>query len=111
MQPFPYEKRRVLHDDGTWSDVVTVKFPASLLRFENITLVDYQTRMRDAAHLRYLKAILHGEENPVIVTWACLEQDRPTADVFPDANSVTDDGEHLLSANSLITYTLRTLLA
>lgn len=111
MQPFPYEKRRVYHDDGTWSDVVTVKFPAHLLRFENITLVDYQARLRDAAHLRYLKAMLSGEENPVIVTWACLEQDRPTADVFPELNSITDDGEHLLSANSLITYTLRTLLA
>lgn len=111
MQPFPYKKQRVHHDDGTWSDVVTVKVPAHLLRFQNIVLSDYQARMRDAAHLRFLKAMLRGEENPVIVTWACLEQDRPAADVFPDINNVTDDGECLLSANSLITYTLRTLLA
>jgi len=105
-----YRQDRVFHDDGTWSDVSTVEFAADTLRFKDIVLEDYETRIKDIAHLRYVKAILRGETNPIIVVWACLEQDKLCKDLFPTLNTITDEGEHLLSANSLINYSMRQML-
>lgn len=110
MTVFPYEKRRVQHSNGTWADVVSVRFPAQDLRFHDIVLADYQTRIRDAAHLRYAKARIRGEDNPLIVAWACLGNEQTATEIFPEINIISESGEHLLSANSLLTYTLRTLL-
>ena len=110
MTSYPFDKQRVTYADGTWADVITVRFRADELRFRDIVLPDSRTRMQDVAHLRYVKARLRNEENPIIVAWACLEEDFVCTEVFPTVNNVTDDGEHLLSANSLINYTLRTLL-
>lgn len=111
MSNIPYTKNRTQYVDGTWADVVTVRFPASELRFRDIVLDDPQTRMADIAHLRYVKARLRGEDQPIVVVWACLENDQPADQLFPDLNLVTEYGEHLLSASSLLTYTLHTLLA
>lgn len=105
-----YKQVRISHDDGTWSDVSTVEFSADSLSFKDIVLEDYETRLQDIAQLRYVKALLRGEANPIIVTWACLEHDTTCADLFPSLNTITDDGEYLISANSLITYTMRTIL-
>jgi hypothetical protein len=110
MRAFPYKKRRVQYSDGSWADVVSVRFPAQGLRFRDIVLSDTQTRIRDAAHLRHAKAQLRDEDNPVIVAWGCLENNQATTKIFPEINHETDSGEHLLSTNSLVTYTLRTLL-
>lgn len=111
MIVFPYEKRRVQYSDGTWADVASVHFPAQDLQFRDIVLADHQTRIRDAAHLRYVKARLRGDKNSIIVAWACLEIDQTTTELFPEINGISETGEHLLSTNSLLTYTLRTLLS
>jgi hypothetical protein len=110
MRVFPYKKRRVQHSDDSWADVVSARFPAQDLMFRDIILADYQTRIRDAAHLRHAKALLRGEDNPLIVAWGCLKSDGAATKIFPEINCITESGEHLLSANSLATYTIRTLL-
>ncbi len=110
MSAYSYQQKRLVHEGGSWSDVSIVEFPADKLTFQNIVLRDYETRLRDIAHLRFIKAKQYGQENPIIVAWACLEDDEAVSTVFPDVNAVTDEGEHLLSANSLMTYTMRTLL-
>lgn len=110
MRLYPHTKKRVQHDDGSWSDVVTVRFPASRLTFADIVQREHQIRTRDAAHLRDVKARFRMEEEPVIVAWACLEVDQSAQQLFPNINTVTDSGERILSANSLLTYTLRTIL-
>lgn len=108
---YSYQQKRVFHDDDTWSDISTIEFPADKLRFQDVVCTEYETRLRDIAHLRYVKALLRGESKPIIVVWACLDDDRTCADLFPSLNAIADDGEHLISANSLITYTMRSLLA
>ncbi len=110
MSKYTFRKERVHYSDGDWADVSTVHFPGKALYFEDLILHDTQSRMRDAAHLRYVKARLRGEIDPVIVAWGCLEDDLPASQVFPKVAAVTEEGEHLLSANSLVTYTLKTLL-
>lgn len=111
MSEYAYQQQRIVHDDGSWSDVSIVEFPADKLTFQNIVLRDYKTRLRDIAHLRAVKAKQYGQENPIIVAWACLEDDKSAQEMFPEISAITDEGEHLLSANSLINYTMRTLLA
>ena len=110
MSAYSYQQKRLVHEGGSWSDVSIVEFPADKLTFQNIVLRDYETRLRDIAHLRFIKAKQYGQENPIIVAWACLEDDEAVSTVFPDVNAVTDEGEHLLSANSIMTYTMRKLL-
>ena len=108
---FSYDHRSITHDDGARADVYTVRFPANSLQFTNITHHDKLTRMRDAAHLRHYKALARGEIDPVIVVWACLEADMSIRELFPQMDTVTETGEHILSANSWITYVLRMLLS
>lgn len=111
MTTISYEKKRVQYSNDTYADLVLARFPAQDLQFRDIVSADYQAQLSDVAHLRYVKARLRGENNPIIVAWACLENDQPARKIFPDINCVTESGEHLLSANSLLTYTLRILLS
>lgn len=111
MPEYPFKQTRLVHDDGSWSAYSSVEFPADKLSFRNIVLRDYETRLRDIAHLRSVKARQCGQDNPIIVAWACLEDFATVQDIFPELNAITDDCEHLVSANSLMSYTMRTLLA
>lgn len=108
---FSYEHRLVTHTDGTRADVFVTRFPADSLRFTAITLHDRLTRMRDAAHLCHCQARARGELDPVVVAWACLEQDMSVQALFPNLDAITEAGEHILSANSWITYVLRVMLS
>lgn len=108
---FTYEHRPVTHADGARADVYVARIPAASLRFADIIQPDVRARLRDAAHLRHYQARVRGTPDPVIVAFGCLEQDRPVGDLFPGTPAITASGEHILSANSWITYVLRTALS
>ncbi|HSM54840.1 MAG TPA: phosphodiester glycosidase family protein [Candidatus Sulfomarinibacteraceae bacterium] len=100
---------RCLNDDSTFSDTLTFRFPPGALRFTDLTPGNLRRRLRDISHYRYVQAQARGEPSPTIVAFGTLAEDRPLADLFPDLPSTTDDDERLFSANSFITYTMRTL--
>lgn len=103
---------RIHWEDGTFSDFVTLKFPAGGFHFLDIDQRDPLVKLKDAACLRWVKAIARGETRPRIVAFLRLERDRPVSALLPELpGNLTRTGEELFSANSLITYTLRTLLA
>jgi len=103
-------QERIHWGDGTFSDVVVLKFPAAGLSFLDIDHQDPVVKLKDIAHVRYSKALERGQSHPCIVAFLRLERDRPVRAVFPDLACYTEMGEELLSANSLLTYVLRTLL-
>ena len=102
---------RLHRDDGTFSDVTRLRFPPDGLTFVAVNQRDRLVKLKEAAFLRYVKALARGEPKPHIVAFARLEQDRPALEVFPGLDLHTEAGEELFSANSFITDTLRTLLA
>ena len=102
---------RIHWGDGTFSDCTILKLPPTGFRFLDIDQHNPQVKLRDAAYLRWVKAIGRGEMTPSIVAFLRLERDRAVSDLFPDTHCHTEAGEELFSANSLITHTLRTLLA
>ena len=97
------------HPDGAFSDVVTFRFPPHALRLLDVDQGQETVKLRDIAHYRYVKALERGQQSPTIVTFSHLRQDQPVAQRFPGLSYTTEDGERLLSANSFITYTMRTL--
>jgi hypothetical protein len=102
---------RIYWEDGTFSDYTLLRFPSAGFRFLDIDQQEPQVKLKDAAYLRWVKAIARGEAAPRIVAFLRLERDRPVSELFPDLHCHTESGEELLSANSLITHTLRTLLS
>ena len=96
---------------GKFSDVTTLRFPAVDFSFAEIDQRERAVKLSEIAYLRRVKAQAQGMTDPCIVTFARLELDQPTSQLFPDADPYTETGERLYSANSLITYTLRILLA
>jgi hypothetical protein len=104
------QTRRSL-DDGRFSDAATLRFPADGFAFAEIDQRERAVKLREIAYLRCVKAQARGITDPYILTFARLEQDRSASQLFPDVNPYTETGEKLYSANSLITYTLRVLLA
>lgn len=108
---FHKSENRIQHPDGTFSDYITISFPAKLLRFRNINQSDPQVKLRDIAHFRHFKARMRGEREPLIVSFLLLEKDHPAAQFFPNINTTTEKGENLSSANSLITYTMRQIFS
>ena len=100
---------RHMHDDGSFSDYVTFTFPPSALDFCDIDQKDERVKLQDIAHYRFVKAQERGESEPVIVTFGLLRPDQPAARLFPDLSFEAKNGEQLLSANSFITHTMRTL--
>ena len=103
-------QNRIHWGDGAFSDYTLLRFPPAGFRFLDIDQHNPQVKLRDAAYLRWVKAIGRGETDPRIVAFLRLERDRPASELFPDLHCHTEAGEELLSANSLITHTLRTLL-
>ena len=104
-------QNRIHWGDGAFSDYTLLRFPPAGFRFLDIDQHNPQVKLRDAAYLRWVKAIGRGETDPRIVAFLRLERDRPASELFPDLHCHTETGEELLSANSLIAHTLRTLLA
>ncbi|MCP5097282.1 MAG: phosphodiester glycosidase family protein, partial [Chloroflexi bacterium] len=100
---------RHTHADGSFSDYVTFTFPPSALDFIDINQGNEQIKLQDIAHYRFFKAQERGETAPLIVTFGLLRPDHPVTQLFPDLSYMTEAGEQLLSANSFITYTMRTL--
>ncbi len=97
--------------DGGFSEATVLRFPPEGFRFAEIDQQDRTVKLGEIAYLRAVKAQAQGVEEPRIVAFARLEQDRPVGEVFPGLDPFTEEGERLYSANSLLTYTLRTLLA
>ena len=108
-----YKNQNRIHwGDGDFSDYTLLRFPSAGFRFLDIDQQNPQVKLKDAAYLRWVKAIGRGETAPRIVAFLRLERDRPASELFPDtALCHTEAGEELLSANSLITHTMRTLLS
>jgi len=111
--PLPITKAqtRLHRPGGSFADTITLHFRAAALHFRDIDQSDPQIKLKDIAHLRYYEACERGESEPIIISFLQLEQDRPVGRVFPGISAVTPGGEMLLSANSFITHTLRTLLS
>lgn len=109
--PFSYAHRSVTQADGARDDVFVTRFPAHSLRFATVTQTGPRARLRDTSHLRRYMALARGETVPVIIAWACLDDDVPAGALFPDADAVSEAGEHVLSANSWITCVLRALVS
>jgi hypothetical protein len=102
---------RIHWGDGTFSDYTLLRFPSAGFRFLDIDQQDPQVKLKDAAYLRWVKAIARGETAPRIVAFLRLERDCAVSELFPGLHCHTESGEELFSANSLITHTLRTLLS
>ncbi len=105
------QKRRHFHSDGAFSDIYIFRFGANALQLNDFDLGDMPAKLSDFAHFQYARAIERGENDPTIVIFAALAEDKPAAQLFPGLTNTTDDGESLTSANSLIAYTMRTLFA
>jgi hypothetical protein len=101
---------RLHHPDGSFADYLVFRFPPGDLHFRSINQSDLRIKLRDIAHLRYFQARERGERDPLIVTFALPEQDRPVEQVFPGVSTTGPGGEHVLSANSFITATMRRLV-
>jgi hypothetical protein len=106
-----YTQTRHLWEDDRFSDVITLRFPAQGFSFAAIDQRERRTKLSEIAYLRSVKAQARGISNPHIVGLALLEQDRAAGEAFPNIKDHTETGEKLYSANSIIVYTLRTLLA
>ncbi|MDH7486444.1 MAG: phosphodiester glycosidase family protein [Anaerolineae bacterium] len=104
-------QERIGWGDGTFSDYTAVRFSPAGFRFLDIDQQEPQVKLKDAGYLRWVKALGRGATAPRIVAFLRLERDRAVGELFPGLQSHTEAGEELLSANSLITHTLRTLLA
>jgi hypothetical protein len=98
-------------DDGTFSDVTILRFPPEGFAFAELDQQDRAVKLAEVAYLRAGKARARGVDQPCIVAFARLEQDRAVERAFPGVVAHTASGERLYSANSLLTYTLRVLLA
>lgn len=111
LSAIPLTQTRRTWDDGTFSDVITLRFPPEGFAFAEIDQRERAVKLSEIAYLRAVKVQAQDVTEPRIVAFARLEQDRAAAEAFPCVDPHTGAGERLYSANSLIAYTLRTLLA
>ncbi|MBN2469932.1 MAG: phosphodiester glycosidase family protein [Anaerolineae bacterium] len=111
MQGYDCQQKQVTYADGLKADISLVRCRPEQLRFQDIPLADPLVRLRDATRLRYYKARIRGEADPVVIGWACLEDDQPVQHMFPTLQTTSRSGEHFISTNSFVTYVLRVLLA
>jgi hypothetical protein len=98
-------------ENGTFSDAAILRFSPEGFVFSEIDQQDRAVKLGEAAYLRALKARLRGVDDPHIVAFARLEQDCAVELAFSGVDPHTENGERLYSANSLLSYTLRGLLA
>jgi hypothetical protein len=96
---------------AVFSDMSVLRFPPAGFVFTEIDQREQVVKLSEIAYLRSVKAQARGVVEPRIVTFARLEQDCAVSEAFSGLDACTETGERLYSANSLITYTLRMLLA
>jgi hypothetical protein len=115
MNPLPaglnFASARHVWQDGTFSDVVTLRFPSAGLYFEEIEQQDREVKLQTIARLRAVKAQARGVHEPRTILLALPGRDCAADVLFPDLDCTTDTGERLYSANSFLQYVLRELLA
>ncbi len=111
MSDINYRRERIQLDGGAWSTVHRVDIPADHLKFEDLHPMSSYIRQQDIARMHYARALARGETDPHILTWTAMQTDRRASQLFPELSRTTDEGEHIISANSFITYVLRRLLA
>lgn len=90
--------------------MAVVRIPPEGFAFAELDQQDREVKLGQVSRLRALKAQARGVDDPCIVSFARLEQDRAAEHRFPGVDPHTESGERLYSANSLLAYTLRVLL-
>ncbi len=96
---------------GATSTLHLVDVPSQRLRFEDLHPMSSYVRQQDIARMFYARARGRGQPKPHILTWTAMQTDRRADQLFPGLSYESDDGEHIISANSFITCVLRKLLA
>jgi hypothetical protein len=104
-----YTQSRPLWGDGRFSSVVKLRFPGEGLAFAEIDQNQRTVKLSQVTYLRSVKARARGVASPRIIAFARLESDCGVAQALPGVDAETEAGERLYSANSLLTYSLRTL--
>ena len=111
MPELAYRRERIQLDDGAFSTMHRLDIPSDQLKFEDLHPMSSYIRQQDIARMHYARAQARGESSPQILTWTAMQTDRRASQLFPELSAKTEDGEHIISANSFITYVLRKLLA
>jgi hypothetical protein len=106
-----YTQTRHHWDDGRFSSISFLQFPGERFFFSEINQRDSNVKLSQIVYLRSIKAQTRGVTTPQILTFARLEQDQAITTCLPGVDPHTETGERLYSVNSLLTYTLRTLLS
>ncbi len=102
---------RIFWHDDTYTDFACLRCGADRLTLRDFDQRDAAPKLHMLNHIRFLRAMYLKRPRPRIVAWLRLAEDQAAASLFPGISPVTDEGETLLSANSLVTYTLRQLVA
>ena len=105
-----FEKQRVQLETGVWSMVYSLEIAPQELKFEDLHPMSSYVRQQDIARMHYARATARGHDNPHILTWTAMQTDRRAEQMFPGLD-YSFDGEHIISANSFITFVLRQLLS
>ncbi|HHU62281.1 MAG TPA: phosphodiester glycosidase family protein [Natronincola sp.] len=104
-----YKRHREYRGDENFYDVAEVTIQdIHRVQFQKGISGCRQSKLHDAAHLRYLKAISRGVKNPVIVAWDGYKH----FESFQDLHCLKKSSEQiLLSKNAIITSHLRQIFA
>ncbi len=102
---------RIFWHDDSYTDFACLRCGAERLTLRDFDQRDPAPKLHMLSHIRFLRAMYMKRQRPRIVAWLRLAEDQAAADLFPGISPTTDEGETLLSANSLVTYTLRQLVA
>ncbi len=102
---------RIFWHDDSYTDFACLRCGAERLTLRDFDQRDPAPKLHMLSHIRFLRAMYMKRPRPRIVAWLRLAEDQAPADLFPGISPTTDEGETLLSANSLVTYTLRQLVA
>lgn len=110
-QPISATRGRKHHSEQSFSDYVTYRLPAEALHFADIDHAIPHAKLWEISHFRYFIARKRGEPDPIILAFLRLEEDIPSARLFPNGVPMTEAGERLTSANSALTYIMRRLVS
>jgi hypothetical protein len=105
-----FTRGRILWQDDTYTDFACLRCGADRLTLRDFDQRDPAPKLHMLSHVRFLRAMYMKRARPRVVAWLRLSEDEAAADCFPGISHITDEGETLLSANSLVTYTLRQLI-
>lgn len=109
MTDLSYEHQRIAYSQGAWADVHIAHFPAERLQFMEFQTTNKRSRLVEICKWRLLKAERRGEAHPVIIVYEAPSRG-PASQLLPDIDVVTDAGEHLIDAVSVVNYVMRQIL-